>query len=100
MFGCVSATTGTDGATEVPLDFDVINKHAAILGISKGRLAALVGVNRITMWRYREKGMMPSLEIAGHIAEALHLSVDEIRAKGNPTPPPPSAPRPRSRANK
>jgi transcriptional regulator with XRE-family HTH domain len=91
MVGCVSATTGTETATEVPLDFEVINERAGLLNISKGRLAELAGVDRTTMWRYRQ-GMMPSLEIARRLAAGLRLSVDEITGKGNPTPPPPSGP--------
>jgi DNA-binding XRE family transcriptional regulator len=87
----VSATTGSDTATEVSLDFDIIDERAAVLQISKGRLAEIAGVDRTTMWRYRQ-GMMPSLEIAARLAEGLRFSVDEIRAKGNPTPKPPAGP--------
>lgn len=69
----------------------MIDQRAAVLQISKGKLAELAGVDRTTMWRYRQ-GMMPSLEIAKRLAEGLRLSVDEIAAKGNPTPPPPPGP--------
>lgn len=86
----MSATTGTESATS-KLRFDVIENRARDLNIGLGTLAERAGITRTTLWRYRG-GMVPSLEIAERIAAILETSVDEISAKGNPTPPPPTGP--------
>lgn len=89
--GRVTATTSSEGATASKLDFDLIEQRAKDLNIGLVRLAERAGITRSTLWRYRG-GMVPSLEIAERIAEVLELSLDEIKAKGNPTPPPPTGP--------
>lgn len=91
------------GATSALLDFDLIKERAGeLLGVTPeevtdGALGSLFGLSRETIWHYRHGSMKPRFETVSDMADALGISVDDIRAKGNPTPPPkpgPSVPRP------
>lgn len=65
--------------------------------VTDGALGEMFGLERGTIWHYRHGEMKPRFETVSGMADALGLSVDEIRAKGNPTPAPkpgPTAPRP------
>lgn len=55
-------------------------------------LGKLFGLSRETIWHYRHGGMKPKFETVSDMADVLGLSVDEIRAKGNPSPPRPAGP--------
>lgn len=99
---CVSATLdGQDRATvatgDVLLNFTVIKQRAGdLLGvapedITDGALAELFGLDRVTIWHYRRGSMKPRFETVSSIADALGVTIDEIRL-GNPTPPRPPAP--------
>lgn len=79
------------------LDFSLIESRRQALNLSKQALADLVEVDQSTIWRYRNKGMVPNLSVAQKLAEVLGLSMDEITGNGGPsypptTDPPPSGP--------
>lgn len=103
-FSCMAAIAADE--TGAALDFDLIEARRQELNLSKQALADLVEVDQSTIWRYRNKGMVPNLSVARKFAEALGLSMDEITGNGNPTPrpgpgpstptPPPAPPKPKA----
>lgn len=60
--------------------------------VTDGLLGELFGLDRGTILRYRLGHMKPKFETVSAMADVLGLSVDDIRAKGNPSPPRPPAP--------
>jgi DNA-binding XRE family transcriptional regulator len=76
------ATDDTPDATprrEVRLDFDVIDRRAAELGVdTPAALAVFLGVNKSTVWRFRNGRMNPGLGTAMHFAARLGLPVEQI----------------------
>lgn len=85
------AATKTD-APNAPstLDFDVIDARAKELGIES--LHDHLDIERQTVWRWRNGLVQPTFEMVERVADKLSLTIDEVRAKGNPTPKPPSGP--------
>lgn len=91
-----------ESATGAPspalLDFDVIKGRAGEMleiapeDVTDKVLGALFGLSRETINHYRHGTMKPRFDTASSMADTLGLSVDDIRAKGNPTNPPPSGP--------
>lgn len=85
------AATKTD-APNAPsvLDFDVIDERAKALG--NDPLHVLLEIDETTVWRWRNGLVKPLFETVRQVAEKLGLTIDEITAKGNPTPKPPAGP--------
>ncbi len=85
------AATKTD-APNAPsvLNFAAIDARAKELGIES--LHDHLDVERQTVWRWRNGLVQPTFEMVKHVADELGLTIDEVRAKGNPTPKPPPAP--------
>lgn len=99
----VTATLDASGhathATPEPLlDFDVIKERAGKMlkiaadDITDEALAEMFGLSRETIWHYRHGKMKPRFETVSAMADMLSLTVDDIRAKGNPSPPRPASP--------
>lgn len=85
------AATKTD-APNAPsaLDFDVIDARAKELGIES--LHEHLDVDETTVWRWRNGLVKPLFEMVERVADQLALTIDEVRAKGSPTPKPPPGP--------
>lgn len=74
MVLCVTATENraTDATPVVQMRFDLFDEHAERLGAATDAAKAeLIGVDRITLWRYRTGRLTPSLDRAMTIAERL-----------------------------
>lgn len=67
----------SERASDARLNFDVIYARASELGLSKGDLAELIGVNYSTLWRYSE-GMIPRRAIWRRLERVLDLAEDEL----------------------
>jgi DNA-binding XRE family transcriptional regulator len=86
----------THATSEPLLDFDVIKERAGeilkIDEITDEALGEMFGLSRETIWHYRHGKMKPRFETVSAMADKLGLSVDEIRAQGNPSTPRPASP--------
>ncbi len=61
---------------------DVFDRHAAKLGATTDAARAeLIGVDRITMWRYRTGRLTPSLDRAMKIADVLGCDLRDLFPK-------------------
>lgn len=76
------AATPTDAPSATPaLDFQVIDTRAVELGVtSEAGLAELLGVDRTTIWRWRNGGGI-AFDTAEQVAEKLQLPLDSIRTR-------------------
>lgn len=97
MAARISSDQGATGAIEVVLDFDVINKRADDLGISRMEIAEALDVDPATIWRWEKRGVKPAFDVVVLLAKMLKLEVEQLTSQGNPTPKPapgPSSPKP------
>lgn len=81
MVLCVTATSpdATDATSGARLRLDVFDANAERLGATTdAEKAHLIGVNRITLWRYRTGRLTPSLARAYTIAGVLGVTVDDL----------------------
>lgn len=79
------------------LDFDAIDQLAADLGhTGVVAVAQLLGLDRTTIWRYRQNLMTPNLAVVDQIAERLGVPRATIlgHATGPKPPAAPSTPKP------
>lgn len=80
-----AAPRGTD-ASSGHLNFDVIDARVAdildipIESVGDAAIGELLGFDRSTIWRWREKKFKPSLPLALAMASTLGLTVAEITA--------------------
>ncbi|HET8682052.1 MAG TPA: helix-turn-helix transcriptional regulator [Micromonosporaceae bacterium] len=75
--GTQPATDATQPATR--LRIDIFDRRAEALGAeTDADKARLIGVDRVTLWRYRSGRLVPSLDRAMTIANILGLAVDEL----------------------
>lgn len=65
-------------------------------GMTQASLAAAVGVQPNTVWRWESRQLQPSLDLARRVAEILGVSLDKLVE--DPTPPPAGNRRGRQRA--
>jgi transcriptional regulator with XRE-family HTH domain len=80
------------GATPA-LNFTAIDQRAEELKVDRLELAEFLGLDRTTVWRWRNGLTAPSLAAVKEVAARLGLTLDEITAvQGNPTPAPPPGP--------
>lgn len=77
------------------LDFAAIDLWAAKSGVTGDTaIGRLIGMDRITVWRYRTGRQAPGLDAALRIAAALGVRVEDIITAAKPPSTPPQAPRP------
>lgn len=61
------------------IDFDVFDRECALRGATdETARARLAGVDRATLWRWRNGRYTPSLSAITRIAQRFDLSVDEL----------------------
>lgn len=97
MAARISSQEGAIDAIEVVLDFDVINKRAGALNLSRGEIAEALDVDPVTIWRWEKRGVKPAFDVVVLLAKMLKLEVEQLTNQGNPTPKPapgPSTPKP------
>lgn len=83
MFLCVTAKeTGTTAATpakERRLDVALFDRLAEAAGARDDQAKAeLIGVDRVTLWRYRRGKLQPGIEVAFRMADRLGVTVDQL----------------------
>jgi transcriptional regulator with XRE-family HTH domain len=75
------------------LNFTAIDRRADELNVDRLELADFLGLDKTTVWRWRNGLTVPSFGAIKEVAAKLGLSLDEITAvQGNPTPAPPPGP--------
>lgn len=88
----------THATPEPLLDFNVIKERAGEMleiaadDVTDEALGEMFGLSRETIWHYRHGQMKPRFETVSAMADTLGLSIDDIRAQGNPSPPRPASP--------
>lgn len=66
-------------ATGARLRFGIFDKRAEDMGAtSEAAKAELIGVDRVTLWRWRKGHLTPSLDTAMTIAKRLDLPLGEL----------------------
>lgn len=53
-------------------------------GVTQGELAETVGVHRVNLNRYENDKAIPALDVAWKLADALGVSVDDLRGTQPP----------------
>lgn len=56
----------------------VIRRERAARGLTKAEFGRLIGVSRVSVHDYEERGQVPKLEVAAEIAQRLGLSLDQL----------------------
>jgi len=84
MVCCVTATAITIDATGPRLNVDRLVAECASRGaLTDSTRAALLGVDRGTVWRWRHGKQVPSLDVITRIATTLGLSVDDLLVRSS-----------------
>jgi DNA-binding XRE family transcriptional regulator len=82
---CMPATPQpfSDAPVATPsIDFRVFDARCAELGATNETARAeLAGVDRATLWRWRNEGQSPSLAKAGFIADQLGITLDQLAGR-------------------
>lgn len=80
--GVKPATVATAPSSNVPFNFTVFDTKCAELGaVDESSRAKLLGVSRVTIWRWRKGDQQPSLLVTSHVARTLGVSVDELTGR-------------------
>lgn len=76
-----AAPARSSSATPSPIRLrtDVFDRLAAERGaVNKADMARLVGIDRTTLWRIRERKVTPTSETALQIAQRLGVAVEDL----------------------
>ena len=75
----VNATDTSRSATAPRLNFDVFDVECATRGaLDDTARGKLVGVDRTTIWRWRNGRQFPSLDVVARIADQFGLPVEHL----------------------
>lgn len=70
---------GTQATPSIHLRIETFDRRAEELGAAtETAKAELVGTDRKTLWRYRERKIAPTLDVAMRWSERLGLTVEQL----------------------